>query len=134
MREAIFFGNTIGFLGADVSPNENNQLPVLLWWMVESVPEADYSISLQLIASDASLVSQIDKQIDPPEAEIGEIPTSQMQPNGNYIDWRVLELPSDLANGEYTLQVVVYQWWDGVRLTLDDGSDILVLQIVRIDR
>jgi hypothetical protein len=57
-----------------------------------------------------------------------------MQPDGNYIDERVLDLPPELANGDYSLQVVVYQWWDAVRLTLADDSDILVLQTVRIDR
>lgn len=134
LDEPLFFGETIGFLGADISPIENNQLAVLLWWMVDETPEADYSISLQLIAADGSLAIQVDRQIDPPDEEIGEIPTSQMQSDGNYIDWRVLDIPPNLENGNYTLQVVVYQWWDGLRLTLEDGTDSFVLQTVTIDR
>jgi hypothetical protein len=134
LQDPIFFGETLGFLGADVSSIGNNQLPVLLWWMVEKTPEVDYSISLQLIAPDGSLVTQLDRQIDPPDEEIGEIPSSQMQTEGNYLDWRVLDIPSDLANGDYSLQLIVYQWWDGVRLALDNGSDILVLQTITIDR
>jgi hypothetical protein len=133
MREATFFGETIGFLGADISSVNQNQLPVLLWWMVEEQPQADYSISLQLLYLDGSLASQVDRQIDPPEAEIGEIPTSQLQPNGNYIDWRVLDL-SNLPNGDYRLQVVVYQWQDGQRLTLPDGSDAYFIENISLNR
>lgn len=133
-EDATYFGDTIGFLGADVGTITDNQLPVLLWWEVETTPAADYSISLQLLREDGSLVTQVDRQIDPPEEDIGEIPTSQMQPDGNYIDWRVLELPFDLANGDYQLQVVVYQWWDGVRLTTDNNDDAIHIETIQINR
>jgi hypothetical protein len=133
MREAVFFGETIGFLGADISSVNQNQLPVLLWWTVEEQPIADYSISLQLLYPDGSLASQVDRQIDPPEAEIGEIPTSQLQPNGNYLDWRVLDL-ANLPNGDYRLQLVVYQWQDGVRLSLPDGSDAYFIENISLNR
>jgi hypothetical protein len=133
MREAVFFGETIGFLGADISSVNQNQLPVLLWWTVEEQPQTDYSISLQLIYPDGSLASQVDRQIDPPEAEIGEIPTSQLQPNGNYLDWRVLDL-ANLPNGDYRLQLVVYQWQDGVRLSLPDGSDAYFIENISLRR
>ncbi len=129
-----YFGETLGFLGADIDPIENNQLPVLLWWMVDETPSADYSISLQLLADNGTLIAQVDRQIDPPEEEFGEISTSEMQAGGNYIDWRVLDLPSNLPNGDYTLQVVVYQWWDGIRLTTTDGSDAIHIRTITLNR
>jgi hypothetical protein len=134
LPEPVFFGETLGFLGADIEPVHNNQMPVLLWWMVEERPQADYSISLQLLFADGSLATQVDRQIDPPELEFGEIPTSQLQPNGNVIDWRVLELPPDLPNGDYRLQLVVYQWQDGIRLRLPDGSDAYFIKTISLNR
>jgi len=131
-EEAIYFGETIGFLGADITPIENNRIETILWWEVEATPEADYSISLQLLAADGSLVTQVDRQIMPPDYD--EIPTSQMQPGGNYIDERILEIPENLANGDYQLQVVVYQWWDGTRLTIPDGSDAIEIDTITINR
>ena len=130
--EAVYFSETLGFLGADIEPITDNQLSVLLWWEVENRPEADYSISLQLLAEDGFLVTQIDRQIMPPNSD--EVPTSTMQSDGNYIDERILEIPPDLANGDYQLQVLVYQWWDGVRLTVPDGSDAIVIDTITMNR
>lgn len=129
MREAVFFEDTIGFLGADIDPISNKQLPVMLWWMVEEVPQADYSIALQLLNTDGALVTQVDRQIQPPD--FPEIPSSQMQVGGNYIDWRVLDL-TNLPAGDYRLQLVVYQWQDGRRLTLPDGSDAYFIQMISL--
>ncbi len=132
-HEPVFFAETIGFSGADISPIENNQLPVILWWSVYETPDADYSISLQLLREDGSLVSQVDRQIDPPGDEFGEIPTSEMQAGNSYIDERLLDIPADLANGDYQLKVVVYQWWDGERLTIPDGSDAMQIDTITIN-
>ncbi|MEM9952362.1 MAG: glycosyltransferase family 39 protein [Chloroflexota bacterium] len=134
MDEAVYFGETLGFLGADISPIEDNQLEVILWWEVEQSPTEDYSISLQLLRDDGSLVTQVDRQIDPPSDDIGEIPTSAMIPDDNYIDLRVLDLPPDVANGDYTLQVVVYQWWDGIRLMLPDDRDAFEIETIPLNR
>ncbi|MDQ7026528.1 MAG: hypothetical protein Q9P01_15715 [Anaerolineae bacterium] len=78
------------------------------------------------------MVIQLDRQIKPPDFEV-EIPTSQMQPDNNYIDWRELTLPDNLASGDYTLQPVVYQWQDNTRLTLADGRDTLPIQTIVIE-
>lgn len=131
-QEAIYFAETIGFLGADIAPIDNNRLETILWWEVENTPDADYSISLQLIGQDGTPVTQLDRQIMPPDYE--EIPTSQMQAGSNYIDERVLELPENLANGDYQLLLIVYQWWDGTRLTVPDGSDAIEIDTITINR
>jgi len=131
-REAIYFGETIGFLGADILPIEDEKLAAMLWWEVGTQPQHDYAISLQLIDANGRLVAQLDRQIQPPDFE--EIPTSQLQPHNNYVDWRELQLPSDLPAGDYTLQVVVYQWWDNQRLLLPDGRDTFKLDTITIER
>ena len=130
-REAMFFGDALGFHGADVEVTDDT-LQALLWWSVETQPAQDYSISLQLLDSSGALVTQVDRQIKPPDFE-DEIPTSQMQPDNSYIDWRELPLPDNLASGEYTLQLVVYQWQDNTRLTLPDGRDTLHIETITIE-
>jgi hypothetical protein len=130
-REATFFGDTVGFHGTDIEVTDN-VLQALLWWSVETQPVQDYSISLQLLDSSGTLITQLDRQIKPPDFE-DEIPTSQMQPANSYIDWRELPLPDDLASGDYTLQLVVYQWQDNLRLTLPDGRDTLHIETITIE-
>ncbi|MGJ3239994.1 MAG: glycosyltransferase family 39 protein [Anaerolineae bacterium] len=133
LRDPITFGDDIQFSGADITL-DNDHLRALLWWGVASVPEADYSISLRLTDEDGTIISQLDRQIDPPQTEIGEIPTSQMQPDNSYIDERVLPIAPTILNGTYTLELVVYQWWDGTRLLLADGRDAYVIDTITINR
>jgi hypothetical protein len=128
-REAIYFGDNIGFHGADTELTDDS-LNALLWWSVDTQTTEDYSISLQLLDSSGALVTQLDRQINPPDA-VNEIPTSQMQPGNSYIDWRELPLPDGL-HGDFTLQVVVYRWQDNIRLTLPDGRDTLHIETITI--
>jgi hypothetical protein len=128
--EPVVFGDSLGFHGADVEITTST-IEALLWWSVDEQPTQDYSISLQLLDSSDTLVTQVDRQIKPPNYD--EIPTSQMQPNNSYIDLRELPLPENLADGEYLLQLVVYQWQDNTRLTLPDGRDTLLIQNISME-
>lgn len=126
-REAEFFGGIIGFLGADASLAEDGTLHVLLWWTVEEMPSLDYSISLQVLDTDGALITQADGAIQPPDSEEG-IPTSQLQPGGTYLDERFLQLPANVAQGEFTVQLVVYDWQTNERLTISPNRDTITLQ------
>jgi hypothetical protein len=128
--EPVVFGDSLGFHGADVEITTST-IEALLWWSVDEQPTQDYSISLQLLDSSGILVTQVDRQIKPPDFD--EIPTSQMQPDNSYLDLRELQLPANLARGEYILQLVVYQWQDNTRLTLPDGRDTLLIQNMSIE-
>jgi hypothetical protein len=58
--------------------------------------------------------------------------TSQLEPGRIYIDRRALVPPAPLPAGTYALALVVYQSWDGARLTLPDGTDSLVLDTLTL--
>jgi hypothetical protein len=130
-REPLIFGGEIGFHGADVELTEHS-IQALLWWSVDEPPTQDYSISLQLLDSSGALIAQVDRQLKPPDAP-DEIPTSRLEVGDSYIDWRELTLPENIAAGEYTLQLVVYQWQDNTRLTLPDGRDTLTVQTIILE-
>jgi hypothetical protein len=129
--DAVSFGDVLEFRGATVGSIQNDALPVRLWWQVPDTPERDYAISLQLLDANGALIAQVDRQIQPPGID-APIPTSQMQPGNFYLDDRVLTLPEDITENPppapYHLHLVVYQWWDGTRLTVRDDQDALPLQ------
>jgi hypothetical protein len=128
-REAQFFGDEIGFLGADTTWEDENTLQVLLWWTVDERPQQDYSISLQVLDANGTLITQADGAISPPgSSEI--IPTSQMQPGGNYLDERILSLPANIMQGEITVQLIVYDWQTNERLTTSQDGDRLILHSI----
>lgn len=125
LSAAIRFGSVDGvpFRGLTLDSAAANAIAARLWWQVpagEAPPALDYSIGLQLLDGAGRLVAQADGPITHYGAET--VQTSQLEPGRIYMDVRWLALPPDLPAGDYRLQVVVYQSWDGVRLLLPDGS------------
>ncbi|MCL4248044.1 MAG: glycosyltransferase family 39 protein [Anaerolineae bacterium] len=130
-HDPTVFGGQLGFYGIDIDHLDAANLQVRLWWRVDdTAPQLDYSIGLHLLDSSGVLVAQADGPINHYDAQI--FPTSQMQPGQIYIDHRDIRLPANLPSGEYTLELVVYQPWDGVRLTLPDGADGLALDTLTL--
>lgn len=128
--EPIPFGERMLFWGADVDDVTADEIRLRLWWRVEQPPERDYSIGVHLLDAQGALIAQHDGAIM--HYGVETVQTSAMQPGRIYIDWRTIPLPDELPPGEYTLALVVYQPWDGVRLVLPDGADYLALQTVTV--
>jgi mannosyltransferase len=117
----VRFGENVDFWGMDVDSVTRAQISTRLWWRVAQTPALDYSISLQMLDAQGALVAQADAPINHYGAQV--VQTSALEPGKIYIDWRTLALPADLPPGTYTLALVVYQPWDGARLSLPDGSN-----------
>jgi hypothetical protein len=132
LESPVKFGDDILFWGGDIDQMTNTAIATRLWWRVRQTPDADYSIGLHLVASDGQIVAQNDGAIMDMYSNPAEVQTSQLEPDRTYIDLRDLPLPANLPAGEYQLAVVVYQWWDGIRLTTDDGDDAVILETVTI--
>lgn len=127
------FGGELPFYGADVQILDTQTIAARLWWRVDSEdlrPTADYSIGLQLVDSDGVLIAQSDGAINHYGTEF--VQTSTMQTGRIYIDQRTLNIPANLPQGDYSLVVVVYQSWDGVRLTLPNGLDHLPVKLITL--
>lgn len=129
--EPVIFGEEIAFWGGDVDAVTANRVETRLWWRVRQSPEQDYSIGLHLVDATGQVVAQNDGVLYDFYAQV-ELQTSQLQPDMHYIDVRSLELPPDLAAGEYQLVVLVYQWWDGVRLQTSNGTDEIRLDTITL--
>jgi hypothetical protein len=128
--EPILFGADMAFWGHDITRVSESAVDLRLWWRVETPPREDYSIGVQLLDAGGSLVAQTDGPINHYASEIFQ--TSRLEAGKIYIDHRTLSLPSDLPPGDYTLILIVYQPWDGVRLSVADGADHLLLQSLTI--
>jgi hypothetical protein len=133
LQEPVWFGEQMPFWGAQYGYQEDwNLVDVRIWWWAQQPPAADYSIGVYLLDSAGQLVAQSDGAIN--DLYYGEIQTSRMESKRIYLDERFLNLPPDVQAGTYQLYLAVYQWWDGTRLLLEDGSDALYLGDVRITR
>ena len=129
--EPTTFGNEFGFMGLDLVEVQPGSIGALLWWQLLKSPTRDYSFGLYVLAPDGSLVAQQDGPLT--DYWLHEtINTSAMEPDRLYLDIRQIDVPGNLPPGDYRLSLAVYQPWDGVRLPLVDGSDLLGLLTVSI--
>jgi len=102
-------------------------LPVAFTWRAISAPDDDYSVFLQLIAVDGSLVAQRDGL-----PQSGYRPTTQWPVEDIVSDQRGLDLPADLPSGDYRLIAGMYNPANGQRLTTLNGVDFVDLGIVEV--
>lgn len=150
--QGILYENGLRFHGYDVledrqpgvqpvTRREGETLTVRLWWSADEALTQDYSVATHLLASDGSLAAQFDGlpqvvNLHPLADAPTPQETSQWQPGQFYIEERTLQLPNPLPAGAYTLALVVYQWWDGVRIPYETAagntSDVLELGTVHI--
>ncbi len=125
------FGADMDFWGADIDAVTLDQITTRLWWRVTQAPPLDYSISLRLVDAAGGIVTQQDGPII--HYGVDTVQTSQLEPGKIYVDFRTVEFSPNIAPGKYRLELVVYQAWDGQRLALPDGSELLLLYRLGVD-
>jgi hypothetical protein len=130
LKVPIIFGNEVPFWGIDVETVTRSAVDVHLWWRAEKSPTNSYSIGLHLLDQSGNLIAQSDGAIN--EYGKTQVDLTTMQPGQIYIDYRTLNLPSIVAPGSYDLDLIVYNWQTGQRLTLPDGSDHLSLNTITV--
>jgi 4-amino-4-deoxy-L-arabinose transferase-like glycosyltransferase len=87
------------------------------WLAVEPMP-ANYTIFTHLWDAAGVPVAQLDSQ-----PQSGTRPTSQWQPGDIVLDHYALLIPTDLAPGDYTLNIGMYDLATLTRLTLTGGDE-----------
>jgi hypothetical protein len=98
-----------------------------LTWGATGIPSQDYTVFVQLLRPDGTVAAQQDNA---PQA--GFAPTSQWQAGTDIIDRRALPLPADLAPGDYTLIVGMYDG-NGARLKVATGGDFITGATIKIE-
>ncbi len=102
-------------------------LPVSLIWRAQTLPAANYTVFLQLIAADGNLAAQHDA---PPQG--GYRPTKTWTQGEQIRDQHGLPLPASLSPGPYRLIAGLYNPANGQRLTTPDGADFVDLGAVQV--
>jgi uncharacterized membrane protein len=120
------FGPVLRLAGFWLSPDRSqpgSTLPVVLQWVADAPPPADYTVFIHLVAPDGSLVAQSDAV----PTWLTPQPTSRWPLNRPVIDAHTITLPADLPADTYSLLIGLYHSTTLNRLVLTDGSDTLEL-------
>lgn len=115
------FGDVIHLQSVALSSNTlrvDDLLQLQLIWIADETPTTRYKVFLQLLNSDGVLVAQRDS-----EPAAGLSLTTTWQPNTPIVDNHALAIPSDLAVGDYTLILGLYDIDNPEdRLTVNDAT------------
>lgn len=118
-RFDVPFGDAIRLLEAKVPTSlaRGQQLPVAFLWRAVASMEKDYTLSIQLLGPDGTLVSQRDLQ-----PQNGNYPTSVWEAGELVPDSIDLAVPASLQRGHYRLIAVLYDRPTGQRLRTPMGG------------
>ena len=110
---------SITLLGYDLDPNlrAGETVALTLFWRAEAPLPKDYSVFIHFIDSNGNMRAQQD---GPPQN--GNAPTSWWNSGDLFADAHQLQLPTDLAAGQYILELGVYDPASGVRLPMFDAQ------------
>jgi hypothetical protein len=111
---------------------EGDPLRVRLWWSVDDAVDRDYSVGLYLVATDGSLLAQVDSAPQPYYPDGAPIETSRWQQGQLYVEERTLVFPWETAQNDFDLALVVYDAAAGVRISGDGVDATLLRYLTRI--
>lgn len=120
----VTFGESLRLHGVEIDGNntvmaKNERFSARLWWSASAPLGDEYSVSLAVLDRFGNLVAQHDGT---PQAPDTPAQLSSWEVDVYYDDYRTLQLPADIGDGDYRLVVTVYQWRDGQRLTPDGAG------------
>jgi 4-amino-4-deoxy-L-arabinose transferase-like glycosyltransferase len=124
------FGQDILLTGYALDQSQARRGGVLqlkLHWQAEGPVARPYTVFTHLVSHEGQLVAQQDNW--PVQ---GQWPPTCWQPGEIVVDPYHIELPADMAAGEYTLYVGLYDARDDSRLPMADGRDALSLHAIRV--
>jgi 4-amino-4-deoxy-L-arabinose transferase-like glycosyltransferase len=107
-------GDRFRFLGYDLRQTEaapGDRFPVVLTWEATEIVTDDLSIFVHLLDPAGQLAWQ-----DDGAADHGARPTWSWEPGESIVDPHTIQLPPDLAEGDYVLVAGLYDWRTGERL------------------
>lgn len=131
------FDGILELRGYDLGPGRaraGSPLALDLHWAALAETQDNLIVSVQVLDRQGRLVAQQDS---PPVS--GHFPTNYWEPGDVVVDPRVVDLPADLPEGDYTLYVIVYAHdtqarlparWDGA----DQAGDAVPLLDLRVSR
>ncbi len=131
VRLDTLLGDGVRLAGYDLlpaAPAPGGSLYVRLHWMVETRPQADWTVFVHLLGQPKADGNRLWLGKDSPPGN-ASLPTSRWRPGWRIIDEYAMSLPADLPPGDYELAIGMYQV-DGQRLP--ENVEVLPLGSVQV--
>jgi hypothetical protein len=115
------FGDRIELVGYSLVQNiaPGSTLPVKLYWRALKPIAEDYTVFVHFVDTNGNIIAQKDNQ-----PQHNTYPTSFWDVGETIADEYALEIPPDVAPGNYRLMIGMYRTSDGARLLTREGDHI----------
>lgn len=121
----VGLGETVRLLGYDLptrTVRAGETLSLTLYWAAEQPTSIRWSVFVHLLDDEGQVWGQHDKQ-----PQDGVYPTDRWSGGEVVDDDYIIAVPADAPPGEYRLEVGMYNWITGERLTVFDADGMPVL-------
>ncbi len=127
----VAYPNGLRFHGAEALDANDSPIPVWregqsfkmrMWWSTDKALTGDLSVGTYVF-NGANKLAEFD---GPPQLIDGPQQTSQWQPGQLYVEERTMNLQYPIDMADYTVQMTVYQSWDGTRFNPPGHTDALL--------
>lgn len=113
-------GDSLQLLGYKLDRNQyraGETIPLTLYWSANQTPRTSYKVFVHLVDANGVLRAQRDSI-----PQNGGLPTNRWFPGEYITDEYTLQLPNDLAPGDYHILVGMYEEANGERVPLMDAN------------
>lgn len=125
--KSIRVGEAITFLGWSGNTEKvarGQALNLDLFWRTERELKEAYSVFVHLVDADGQVVANADSA-----PASGLFPTNRWTPGEGTRDRHILNIPADLAPGNYTIEIGMYLPATNARLRIDSSDKIVLTQV-----
>jgi hypothetical protein len=114
LPQAAVFGNEISLIGYDLTPLENGEATLTLYWRAEEAPSEDYTVFVHVLAKEDGACCVWQQDVMPQQ---NQYPTTRWLPGEYVVDSYLITPDPALAPGRYPIEIGLYLAESGRRLT-----------------
>ena len=114
VAQAAVFGNEINLIGYDLTPLENGQATLTLYWQAQQVPSQDYTVFVHVLAKEDGTCCVWQQDVMPQQ---NQYPTSRWLPDEYVADTYIIAPETPLTPGRYPIEIGLYLPATGRRLS-----------------
>jgi hypothetical protein len=133
LPQAAVFGNEISLIGYDLTPLENGQATLNLYWQAEQIPNDDYTVFVHILDNGDGTCCVWQQDVMPQQ---NQYPTTRWLADEYVVDSYLIAPDPPLTPGRYPIEIGLYLAETGRRLTVavpgQETRDVLFLRPLEV--
>jgi hypothetical protein len=134
LPQAAVFGNEIELVGYDLTPLENGEATLTLYWQARQVPSQDYTVFIHVLSKEDGACCVWQQDVMPQQ---NQYPTTRWLSGEYVVDSYLITPDPPLTPGRYPIEIGLYLAETGRRLSASvpgqETRDVLFLRPLEVN-